>query len=97
MKPGCLLVKTQLCSQKMKKKSRIFKRSIYVSKDIKKNEKFTNDNIKIIRPGYGLKTKYYKKVLKSKASVNLTKGTRLKLSHIKNNYETNIKKIVSNL
>ena len=25
--------------------------------------KFTNDNIKIIRPGYGLKTKYYKKVL----------------------------------
>ncbi len=65
------------------KKSRIFKRSIYVSKDMKKNEKFTNDNIRIIRPGYGLKTKYYKKVLKSKASVNLTKGTSLKLSHLK--------------
>ena len=54
-----------------------------MSQKILRKMKFTNDNIKIIRPGYGLKTKYYKKVLKSKASVNLTKGTRLKLSHIK--------------
>ena len=32
-----------------------FRRSIYASQDIKKNEKFTKDNIKIIRPSYGLK------------------------------------------
>ena len=67
----------------MKKKSRIFKRSIYVSKDMKKNEKFTNRNVKIIRPGYGLETKYFSKVLKSKSRLNLTKGTRLKLSYLK--------------
>ena len=68
---------------KKEKKSRIFKRSIYVSKNVKKNEKFTNHNVKIIRPGYGLETKYYAKVLKSKSKVNLSQGTRLKLSHLK--------------
>ena len=64
-------------------KSRIFKRSIYISKDIKKNEKLTIKNIKIIRPGFGLPTKYYSKVLGTKSKYNLKKGSRLKLSFIK--------------
>ena len=36
MKPGCLLVKTQLCSQKMKKNQEFLKDQFYVSKDIRK-------------------------------------------------------------
>ena len=36
-----------------------FRRSIYACKDITKGEKFTKENIKIIRPSLGLNPKYY--------------------------------------
>ena len=39
------------------------KRSIYVSKNLKVNEKITKSNIKVVRPGYGLHPKYYFKVI----------------------------------
>lgn len=77
------LGKKTLLSSKNEKNSRIFKRSIYVSKDIKKNEKFTTDNIKIIRPGFSLDTRYYDLILKSKSNLNLEKGSRLRLSCLK--------------
>jgi len=51
-----------------------FRRSIYVSKDIKKGEKFTPNNIKIVRPGYGLEPKYYETVLGKVASKNYMVG-----------------------
>ncbi|WLD93085.1 pseudaminic acid synthase [Alkalihalobacillus sp. AL-G] len=56
-----------------------FRRSIYVSKDIKAGEPFTKDNVKIIRPGYGLKPKYYEKVLQITAKRDIKKGTPLTL------------------
>ena len=40
------------------KKSEIFRRSIFTLRDIKKGEKFTKDNIRVIRPGYGIAPKY---------------------------------------
>ncbi|MGE7910993.1 pseudaminic acid synthase [Lysinibacillus xylanilyticus] len=52
-----------------------FRRSIYASKDIKAGEKFTKDNIKIIRPGYGLEPKYIDRILEKKAKENIIKGT----------------------
>lgn len=58
-------------------KSKLFKRSIYVSKDIKKGEIFTIENIKIIRPSYGLDPKYYEMVLGRKSKIDLTGGTPL--------------------
>ena len=40
------------------------RRSIYVSRNILKGEIFTEKNIKVVRPGYGLHPKYYKNILK---------------------------------
>jgi len=68
---------------KSEKKSTIFKRSIYVTKNIKKGEKFSNKNIKVIRPNLGLDPKYYNKIIGKKALINLDKETALKLSHFK--------------
>ncbi len=57
--------------------SRIFRRSIFVVKDMAKGEAFTEENIRIIRPGYGLKPKYMKDVLGMKAGRELERGTPL--------------------
>ncbi|MCE0556225.1 pseudaminic acid synthase [Motilimonas sp. E26] len=51
-----------------------FRRSIYAVKDIKAGEVLTVDNIKRIRPGYGLAPKHYPEVLGLKAQVSLEKG-----------------------
>ena len=46
-------------------------------KDIKKGEKLTEDNIRIIRPGYGLQPKYFKEVLGQTALTDMKRGTPL--------------------
>lgn len=46
-----------------RKKQRRFSRSLYVSKDIKKGEKFSLENIKSVRPGYGLHPKHLNDIL----------------------------------
>ncbi len=55
--------------------SREFARSLFVIKDMSKGEKFTETNIKSIRPGYGLPPKYLKDILGKKAKQDITKGT----------------------
>ncbi len=57
------------------KKSRVFSRSLFVVKDVKKGEIFTEDNIRSIRPGYGLPLKYFKEILGKRASKDLIRGT----------------------
>jgi len=52
-------------------------RSIFVVKDIKEGEEFTNENIKIIRPGHGLEPKYYEEILGKKAKKEIKFGTPL--------------------
>ncbi|MDC0225482.1 pseudaminic acid synthase [Gammaproteobacteria bacterium] len=59
-----------------------FRRSIYVTKPIKKGEKFSKDNIRRIRPGFGLSPKYYELLIGSKAIKDLSYGTPLKEEHI---------------
>jgi pseudaminic acid synthase len=53
------------------------RRSIYVAKDMKAGEKFTKENIKIIRPGYGLPPKYYDLILGKPVKKDVKKGTPL--------------------
>ena len=59
------------------------KRSIYCIKNIKKGDKFSPQNIKIIRPGFSLSPKYYKKILNKKSPYNIYHGQRLKKDLIK--------------
>uniref|UniRef100_UPI0040480BBC pseudaminic acid synthase n=1 Tax=Algoriphagus sp. TaxID=1872435 RepID=UPI0040480BBC len=58
-------------------KSREFSRSLYVVKDTKAGEIITEDNIRSIRPGYGLHPKYYREVLGKHFNKDVVKGQRL--------------------
>ncbi|MGM8366486.1 pseudaminic acid synthase [Virgibacillus sp. W0181] len=62
---------------KAEEKSLQFRRSIYASKDIEKGEKYTPDNIRIVRPGYGLKPKYYKSLLGKESQKEFKFGDRI--------------------
>ncbi len=68
--------------QPAEERSLFFKRSIYVCKDIKQGEVFSNDNIRIIRPGNGLAPKYWDKVIGLKSKTNMPAGTPLKFNDI---------------
>ena len=59
-----------------KEKNRIYCRSIYVSQDIKKGDKFTNENLKSVRPGYGMHPKYLGEILGRTATKHYKFGDR---------------------
>jgi pseudaminic acid synthase len=59
------------------KKGRDFSRSLYVVKDINTGEIVTEENIKAIRPGFGMHPRYYSEVLGKKFKHGLDKGSRL--------------------
>lgn len=63
-------------------KSRDFSRSLYVVEDIKAGEVVTEQNVRSIRPGYGLHPKYYKEILGKKVNKNMEKGERISLKDI---------------
>ena len=64
------------------KQSKIYRRSLYVVRDIKKGEKFTSDNVRAIRPGLGLAPKYYDQVIGAVALQDLKRGTALDAKHL---------------
>jgi len=74
-----LLGKVDYSMTEKKKKSRQFSRSLYVAKDIRKGDIFTEENIRSVRPGYGMHPKYLKDVLGKKAQKDLFFGNRLEL------------------
>jgi len=71
-----LIGKVDYTLSEKKKKSRRFARSLYVAKDIKAGEFFTEENIRSVRPGYGLHPKYLKDILGTKATKDFTFGER---------------------
>ncbi|GET24194.1 pseudaminic acid synthase [Prolixibacter sp. NT017] len=66
------------------KASRKFARSLFVAKDMKAGDIFTEENVRSIRPGYGLHPKYLKDVIGKTATKELEKGTPLSLRHVNN-------------
>jgi N-acetylneuraminate synthase len=58
-------------------KSIVFRRSLYVVKDLQAGEKLTADNVRAIRPGLGLPTKYLEQVLGKTVKQSVARGTAL--------------------
>ena len=65
-----------------KQSSRQFSRSLYICKNIKAGEKITQENIRSVRPGYGLHPKYLNEVLGKKITKDMEAGDRLILDVI---------------
>ena len=71
-----LLGKIDYSMSEKKEQSRQFARSLYVAKDIKKGELFTEENIRSVRPGYGMHPKYLKEILGKTAHKDYEFGER---------------------
>jgi pseudaminic acid synthase len=59
-----------------------FSRSLYIAKDIKRGEMITEENVRSVRPGYGLHPKYFKQIIGRIAVRDLENGTALKLGDL---------------
>lgn len=60
-----------------------FRRSIYATSDIKKGEKFTKKNIRVIRPGFGIQPFYFEKLLNKKSPFNIMAEKPIKKNVVK--------------
>ncbi|PYG89122.1 pseudaminic acid synthase [Ruminiclostridium sufflavum DSM 19573] len=58
--------------------SKIFRKSIFVVKDMKEGERFSERNIRVIRPGWGMKPKYYENIIGKCSKVNVKRGEPLR-------------------
>jgi pseudaminic acid synthase len=73
----------QQCVQESEKVNIINRRSLFAVEDIKKGQRFTEQNIRSIRPSAGLLPKYYESVLSEVAEIDIKKGTPLAWAHVK--------------
>jgi pseudaminic acid synthase len=78
-----LLGKSIFFRNKSENKSKIFRRSIFTTKNIEKGEKFSENNIRVIRPGYGLPPKYYNLILNKKSPLKISQGEPLRKEILK--------------
>lgn len=67
----------QYGASEQEKKSLQFRRSLYVTEDMKKGEVITPEKVRLIRPGFGLPPKYYNVVLGKSINRDIGKGTAL--------------------
>ena len=61
--------------------NRILARSLFVVADIKKGEKFTPENVRSIRPNFGLHPRYYSDIIGKCAKCDIKRGTPLKFEY----------------
>ena len=62
--------------------NRVFSRSLFFTEDVKKGEIITEENMRSIRPGYGLHPRYYNEILGEKVTKDIERGTPVDWSHI---------------
>jgi pseudaminic acid synthase len=60
----------------------VFRRSLYIVDDMKAGDPFSRENVRAIRPGYGLAPRFLPTVLNRRATRTLSRGTRLGWEHI---------------
>ena len=63
-------------------KEREHSRSLFAVKDIQAGEVFTMDNMRSIRPGYGLHTRFFEEILGKKAACDIEKGTPMSWKYV---------------
>ncbi len=63
-------------------KGRQFSRSLYIAEDVKAGDIVTEQNVRSVRPGYGLQPKYLPRLLGRKFKCDLEKGMRISLECI---------------
>jgi pseudaminic acid synthase len=64
------------------KSNALFRKSLFIAKDIKRGELITNQNVRSVRPGHGLPPRELKKVLGCRARQDLARGEPLRWSDI---------------
>src|SRR5262245_30106175 len=62
--------------------NRVFRRSLFVVADVARGERFTRDNVRVIRPGYGLPPRFLGAVLGRRAARAIARGTPLAPGHL---------------
>jgi pseudaminic acid synthase len=58
--------------------SRVFRRSLFVVRDMKAGDPFTNENVRSIRPGHGLPPKHVGEIIGGRAACDIPRGTPLR-------------------
>lgn len=64
-------------------KNKMFRRSLFIVEDIRKGERFTDKNVKSIRPSDGLHPRHKEQIINKYAAVDLKKGTPLNWKCVK--------------
>lgn len=67
----------------IEKPNKVFRRSLYFVKDVNEGEIITTKNVRRIRPGFGLKAKYYNDVIGSKCLKSAKRGDRVTKKHFR--------------
>ncbi len=78
-----LLGEKKFYRSKSESKSKLFRRSVFAVKDIKKGENFNKENIRRIRPGHGVSPIYYEKLINKKSPINIKAEEPIKLNILK--------------
>tara|TARA_B100001173_G_C16013767_1_gene558825 strand:+ start:749 stop:1795 length:1047 start_codon:yes stop_codon:yes gene_type:complete len=78
-----LLGKQYFYRNKDENKNKYYRRSIFAIKNILPGEKFTKDNIKVLRPNIGISSYYYEKIIGKKSPIKISCFDPLKLNIIK--------------